>query len=134
MSAEETKHDLPPGQSLKPVINGLGVPLFWRIIDSRGVAIGARDSEYDARAAAWLMFGITRDEYKAMQRDRRAMNLLRASKDKPWRGILCTPEDDGRWCASAAIGEENAPGEDDAWNQVHDDPAEAIIAALGESS
>lgn len=128
MSAEETECDLPPGQSLKAVINGLGVPLFWRVIDSRGIAIGALDSEHDAKSAAWEMFGIPRDEYKAMQRDSRAMELLRErmefnmANDYPCDALTLDMRD----------GEEG--GYWHVFNEgvefVNADPAEAIILAL----
>lgn len=75
---------------------------------------------------------ISRDlpKMRRILRDHRAMEAIRRSKDKPWKGVLCTPDDDGTWCASPGFGTQDAPDEDERWNQVHDDPADAIIAAL----
>lgn len=71
------------------------------------------------------------ERMRRILRDHEAMELLRQSKSKPWQGVLCTPESDGTWCASAALGHVDAPKEDECCNQVADDPADAIIAALG---
>jgi hypothetical protein len=127
MSAEETKHDLPPGYDLVR-ISRAGDDFEWWGVERGGRMQGRFGMDTSAVRWAWEDFPISRDEYKAMQRDRRAMNLLRA----------VTLNSESIFVREQAY---QAPQ----WtffNSKYDfpggvgasDPAEAIIAALGESS
>lgn len=109
MSAEETKRDLPPGWV--PLLDG-------SFRGPHGMADTMAEAHGLAIDAAVKVLGITRDEYKAMQRDRRAMNEVRKAT------TLAAPVSlvfaDGEW--GVVTWDDNAS---------HIKP---LIAALGESS
>lgn len=153
MSAEET--DLPPGCTWK-ILDEDGDGGRWIVAIIRGgeaIRGGGPDrtrgittiGQVKRRMAELLwsdidealnVLGETRDEYKAMQRDRRAMKLLRenALKDEANPDLDCYLQSYGpRWHFDhTAIGSDGERSR--TFSNDYEDPAEAIIAALGESS
>lgn len=92
MSAEETKHDLPPGCTWKILDGADGRWVVAIIRDGQAIRGGGPDrtreittvGQVKRRMAELLwseigealkVLGETRDEYEAMERDRRAMRL-----------------------------------------------------------
>ena len=113
MSAEETKRELPPGCT----------PVFGRsemCFTPGGVHVPCRIGvAWDRHDSALAILGITRDEYKAMQRDRRAMKAIREAAQLTAPPSLV-------WGGGEEWGEFTC--------RVRSKHAPLILAALGESS